>query len=185
MSDLYPIGAVVAFAGSDLPGQAGDAWLLCDGSAYNPSDSKYAALFHIIDYLYGRDEAGQFLVPDYRGQFLRGADSQSGNDPDAHLRRQHADLYPRADGSLAAAAGDKVGTVQEDALGRPKKPFTANLAHLPQSAKATAHTIFTPPHASSWNGGNRSVDLAVTGGDSETRPINVYVKYFIKYSMGG
>lgn len=182
MSDFYPIGAVVAFAGANLPGSATDAWLPCDGASY-PTE-QYPALFKVIEFLYGKDDAGGFRVPDYRGQFLRGADRQGNNDPDVGLRRRHADLYPNADGSVSAAAAEPVGSVQEDALGRPKKPFTANLAHLPQSGKATAATIFSPPHAASWNDGNRTVDLPVSGGDNETRPINVYVKYFIKCSMG-
>lgn len=184
MSDFYPIGAVVAFAGSDLPGASAGTWLLCDGAAYSGSDANYAALFQVIEYLYGSDEAGNFRVPDYRGQFLRGADVQSSHDPDVALRRRHADLHPRADGSFAPAVGDQVGSVQEDALARPKKPFTANLSHLPQSGKATAYTIGSPPHAASWNEGDRKVEMSMSGGDSETRPINVYVKYFIKCGMG-
>lgn len=183
MSDFYPIGAVVAFAGAQLP-EATDAWLLCDGSSYSQGDAKYAALFEVIEFLYGQDESGNFRVPDYRGQFLRGADAQAIQDTDARLRRRHADLYPRADGTVATAAADPVGSVQEDALGRPKRPFTANLAHLPQSKKSTAYTIGSPPHAAGWNDGGRTVDLAVTGGDNETRPINVYVKYFIKCAVG-
>ncbi|HEY5850285.1 MAG TPA: phage tail protein [Lysobacter sp.] len=184
MSDFYPIGAVVAFAGAALPATASGAWLPCDGSAYDGSSVDYAALFKVIDFIYGKDDAGKFCVPDYRGQFLRGADRQGDIDPDAHLRRRHYDLYPDIQGNFAEPAIDPVGTVQEDALGRPKKAFTANLAHVPQSSKATAYTIGSPPHAATWKDGGRAVDFAVSGGDSETRPINVYVKYFIKSGMG-
>lgn len=185
MADSYPIGAVVAFAGNTLPEAHGEGWLACDGSSYPPADDKYKALYDVIGFIYGQDtKTGNFLVPDYRGQFLRGADAQSNNDPDAHLRRRHADLHPRADGSFAAPVGDQVGTVQEDALGRPKTAFTANLSNLPQSAKSTAYTIGSPPHAAAWKGGSTEVTMPVSGGDSESRPINVYVRYFIKYSMG-
>src|SRR5688572_17021486 len=94
VSDFYPIGAVVAFAGAALPATASGAWLPCDGSAYDGSNVDYAALFKVIDFIYGKDDAGKFCVPDYRGQFLRGADRQGDIDPDAHLRRRHYDLYP-------------------------------------------------------------------------------------------
>lgn len=185
MADSYPIGAVVAFAGDKLPKANSGGWLACDGSNYPPADDDYKTLFGVIDFIYGKDPTtGNFLVPDYRGQFLRGTDARSNNDPDAHLRRRHADLYPRADGSFAAPVGDQVGTVQEDALGRPKKAFTANLSNLPQSAKSTAYTIGSPPHAASWKGGSTEVTMPVSGGDSESRPVNVCVQYFIKYSMG-
>jgi len=185
MSDLYPIGAVAAFAGASPTTTSQDAWLHCDGASLSNSDPKYQALFKIIGYTYGGSEAaGVFHVPDYRGQFLRGTDDGSGADPDVARRRRHADEFPRDDGTLAEPVGDAVGTVQGDALARPKTPFTALFPHLPVDDKSTAATIFNPPHASKWQGGSPAIATNTDGGDAETRPVNVYVEFYIKYSHG-
>ncbi|MCB0383590.1 MAG: tail fiber protein [Psychroserpens sp.] len=99
--DLVPVGAIFSFPIDTPP----TGYLVCDGSAV--SRTTYANLFALIGTTYGAgDGSTTFNLPDYRGKFLRGLDSGSGNDPDATLR------LDRGDG----ITGDHVGTVQNNAL---------------------------------------------------------------------
>lgn len=64
-----PAGAITAFATG--VGTAPEGWLLCDGSEV--SRATYAALFAVIGETYGAgDGSTTFLLPDFRGRFLRG-----------------------------------------------------------------------------------------------------------------
>lgn len=67
-----PIGAINAFGGTTAP----EAWLLCQGQAVSRTD--YAELFAIIGTAFGAgDGSTTFNVPDFRGEFLRGAGNNS------------------------------------------------------------------------------------------------------------
>lgn len=99
--DAIPTGAIFTFPMTTTP----TGYLVCDGSAV--SRTTYADLFAILGTTYGAgDGSTTFNLPDYRGQFLRGLDSGSNNDPDASSR------LDRGDG----ITGDNVGTIQNDAL---------------------------------------------------------------------
>ncbi len=64
----YPVGMVIVSLLTSAP----DGWLLCDGSAVDRTT--YADLFALIGETYGiGDGSTTFNLPDYRGQFLRGA----------------------------------------------------------------------------------------------------------------
>lgn len=63
-----PPGTVIAYAGSDAPA----GWLICDGASL--SKTTYAALYGVIGTTYGGTST-TFLIPDYRGFFLRGLDA--------------------------------------------------------------------------------------------------------------
>ena len=95
--DAVPTGAVFAFPTASAP----NGYLECDGSAV--SRSTYASLFALIGINYGNgDGTTTFNLPDYRGEFLRGFNNGSGNDPNAVSR------LDRGDGTT----GDNVGTRQ-------------------------------------------------------------------------
>jgi microcystin-dependent protein len=66
-----PPGAISAFPGNGA--MAG--WELCDGTARNGSDPKYAPLFAVIAKQYGTGDGGSnsFNLPDLRGRFVLGA----------------------------------------------------------------------------------------------------------------
>jgi phage-related tail fiber protein len=183
MSDSFSIGAVTAFSGATLPTIAADSWLLCDGAKLSDTDPKYQALFAVVGYTYGGSEKeGTFGLPDYRGRFLRGTDKGAGNDPDTASRRPHWAEHRREDGSFPGKAGDGMGTLEESGLARPTKPFKAWFPHLPDASKHTAWTIFDPPETAAWKSGSRTIQTNTDGGDHETRPINIYVDYYIKYA---
>lgn len=67
-----PVGSISAFGGSTAP----NGWLLCQGQAV--SRTTYAELFSIIGTAFGSgDGSTTFNIPDLRGEFLRGAGTNS------------------------------------------------------------------------------------------------------------
>jgi len=69
LDQVCPIGEVKDYAGSSLP--AGDRFLWCDGTYYDPSDK--AELFAVLSYTHGQS-GSLFRVPNYNGKMLIGAD---------------------------------------------------------------------------------------------------------------
>lgn len=184
MSDGFPVGAVTAFPGelySELPKPSEAHWLLCDGAELSTAAPEFEQLFKTIDFTYGgSQETGYFRLPDYRGRFMRGTDMGLGNDPDASSRMAHRDEVPPVDGPGPDPVGDAIGSIQGAATGGPGRPFSASFPHLPASSKSTAKTIFNPPKAARWSDGSRTIDANTEGGDEESRPVNIYVNYYIK-----
>lgn len=67
-----PVGAIVPYGGTTAP----NGWLLCQGQAV--SRTTYAELFAIIGTNFGTgDGSTTFNIPDLRGEFLRGAGTNS------------------------------------------------------------------------------------------------------------
>ena len=67
-----PVGAIVPFGGSTFP----TGWLLCDGTELLRAD--YLDLFDVIGTSFGTPSADtKFKLPDLRGEFLRGAGTNS------------------------------------------------------------------------------------------------------------
>lgn len=153
-SSLVPPGAILPFAGptNNIP----QGWLLCDGAPL--SRAQYSGLFNVIQVAWGTgDQVSTFNLPDLRGLFLRGVDLGAGRDPDVGSR----------------IGGPDVGSYQLDMF----------LAH-----SHAFHTAGQWTPGRTWSGESGSPSSAyvkdgstdLTGG-SETRPVNVYVNYIIKY----
>lgn len=160
-----PVGTVTMYGGvldtRTIPALAQAGWLPCDGTILFAKD--YPDLFAAIGTSHGGDGI-KFCVPDLRGTFVRGVDNGRGQDPDAH-RRQAA--------PYGGNSGDRVGSVQEDALREHAHP----VAHLP----TTSHWAVDEVHkydVAKWNG-----DVGATGvaGESETRPRNVALHFIIRF----
>lgn len=161
---LCPPGTIVAYGGGNAPA----GWLLCDGTSV-PRTGTYAALFTAIGTSFGTENGASFNVPDFRGRFLRGRDGGAGRDPDRTTRTAM---------NLGGALGDLVGSVQ----GHEFKSHSHNYAtpggtdgHPDGGADRGSHGY--------WYG-NTGLGLGgVTGltGGNETRPVNAYVNYIIKY----
>ncbi len=155
---LVPPGTVVAYAGTIAP----PGWLLCDGHAVTRTE--YLALYLAIGTSHGSGNGSTtFNLPDYRGRFLRGVDGSAGRDPDVSSR-----TVMTTGGNI----GNLVGSVQGDAF--------AQHQHSQESYLQIA------PNVVGWGGSTRvwemtsSVNTGQTGG-SETRPVNAYVNWIIKY----
>ena len=67
-----PLGTINAFGGATAP----EGWMLCQGQAISRTD--YADLFAVIGTNFGAgDGSTTFNLPDLRGEFLRGAGTNS------------------------------------------------------------------------------------------------------------
>jgi len=151
-----PAGTIQAYAGetSKIP----DGWLLCDGTSILVS--QYADLFDKIGFNFGGIYPN-FNLPDLRGQFLRGADLQSGNDPD---------YATRTNGSTT----EKIGSLQDDAF----KSHIHSIGTYFGENSSPSNVGNIQGYGS--EGPNGSMEVGLTGGE-ETRPKNVYINYIIKY----
>jgi microcystin-dependent protein len=153
---LCPPGTVVAYMGTTAP----DGWLLCQGQSV--SRTLYNNLYTVIGNASGSADTASFNVPDLRGRFLRGVDGSAGRDLDSGTRTA---MNPGGN------PGNLVGSVQADAL------------------KSHTHTVYAvtvgggsvPVNGSSVGGRDITSSGPSTGASSETRPINAYVNYIIKY----
>jgi len=169
---LVPPGSIMAFGGDTNRIPAG--WLLCDGMAM--SSAAYPRLFNAIStnwgsgYTYvagvgwGITNATQnFNLPDLRGYFLRGVDGQAGRDPERDTRSVLG---------YAGNAGNKVGSAQGDMFRAHR--HTLNGSNYDVDGDGVVWTT----HTGVDQGRPGGVNLA---GGSETRPVNAYVHYLIKY----
>lgn len=181
-SQLVPSGVVMAFAGATAP----TGWLLCEGAAI--SRTTYASLFSAISTAHGYgDNSTTFNLPDYRGRFIRGRDNSATRDPDR---------ASRAAAATGGNSGDAVGSVQVFATRAPTTAFTVSTptitSSVPMSNGGSSNGMWhnTPGTSAAAgdgnaNGGTLSAGAGshghtITGGDNETRPVNVYVNYIIK-----
>lgn len=172
--DLFPIGAVVAIPGKVSP--PADRWLLCNGASLPASSSgQYAQLYAAIGDANGGSADGKtFNIPDYHGCFLRGTDHGEHQDPDATAR---------VAANRGGLSGDNVGSRQASATARPvTRDITGEIPHLPTDDSENAAAFPSFASAAEWDG-DKLVGLA-GGGDNETRPLNAYVLFYIKYSNG-
>ncbi len=204
-----PIGTIMAFAGhwpkdaSGNPVEVYNGWCLCEGT--NLSRSDYPDLLETIGELYGKAPDEQsFLLPDLRGMFLRGVDTDKRIDTESHTTRfpQPFDRSEKDVRKRKLANG--VGTWQEFATALPTyRKLETDLKGEHQHAEPNGFDRVVQ----SFRAGNESIGLkdksgpavepglensqtiapdgnhahsVTTGGDVETRPINVAIHWIIK-----
>jgi microcystin-dependent protein len=166
-----PVGTVLAFAG-DVARQAtplfAQGYLVCDGRAL--AVSAFYELFLAIGYQYSPSPGGgTFHLPDLQGYFLRGLDPTGKTDPDNQGR-----TLP--DGT----AGPNVGSVQQSAFQLHEHDYTP-AAPAGATAAGNSGTVGAGTTATSAvvQGSGQYPPLT---SPQETRPINTYVYYIIKYT---
>lgn len=163
-----PAGTIVAFAGSTPP----TGWLLCDGSQV--SRSTYSLLYSVTANAYGAgDGSTSFHLPDLRGRFLRGVDGSAGLDPGKASRTAM---------NSGGNTGNNIGSVQADAF----QGHWHNYRGMTSGTGIWAIQMFT-----TWDGSTVSTDgvlSPISDGvngtprtTNETRPVNAYVNFIIKY----
>lgn len=175
------VGSICAVA-YPVAGSVPPGFLACDGSAV--SRSTYAALFQAVATSWGAgDGATTFNLPDLRGQFVRGVDDGTGRDPNSAQRT--------ASGA-GGSTGDAVGSAQTYATALPRVGTTATtmngqhqhfVPHLPTDS---SWYEIAGSHYAQWNSGSGSTSqdglhshTVATGGDHESRPVNLYADYVI------
>jgi hypothetical protein len=143
VAPVMPAGVILPFGGATAP----TGWLVCDGSQV--SRSQYADLFAAIGTAHGAgDGSSTFHLPDFRGRFLRGADSGAERDPDRASRTA---------ANSGGAVGDAVGSVQGNAT---KKN---SLAVSGGTASHTGTTTFSSNGHGHYEGSIRAAIGAVDG----------------------
>lgn len=151
-----PVGTVLPFAGITVP----NGFLLCNGAPI--SKATYADLHAVIGTAWGSgDGVTTFNLPDMRGMFLRGVAGTSTVDPDKTTR-------------VAANPGGNTGNNVGSRQGNAVQSHTHLDRHLgSQTGSVPGYLAYT---------GTLSNALGSSpSGGNETRPVNVYVNYIIKY----
>lgn len=169
-ADLFPIGAIVPFAGGEKRKDGKDnlpkGWLPCDGREV--SRIQYKKLLEgIEDSWGGGDGTSTFNLPDLRGFFLRGATDNRARDPD------HASRFK--DPELSDPDGTGVGSYQGHMFGRHN--------HFPEVRdRIGSDTGGTTSDGAEYAASARVDSKRPTthAGGSETRPKNAYVLFIIK-----
>lgn len=183
-SGQVPTGSIMPWAAN---GSLPTGFLLCNGASV--SRTTYADLFNVIGTAFGTASGTTFNLPDFQGRFLRGRDNSAGRDPDAASRTAQ---------NTGGATGDNVGSVQGDELKTHKHIGTtlntasgdiniyqpdgslwpnSSTSVTNQRLKAVASTGTTSTGTYSFS--NTSDPISESG---ESRPINSYVNFIIKYT---
>ena len=187
-----PVGAVTAFAGplgapdsssppATVTPQAAVTnpleawgWTYCDGRSL--SCAEYPELFAVLGYVYG-GTGSNFNIPDYRGYFLRGDGTNTQNDPDIATRSAPPGGKGESNG---------VGSVQSFALETHEHTYSSAPAPAATSPSGTA--AGAPSLTSTLTTGGPVPGSGQTNkvlvSQNETRPLNVYVNYIIKFTYG-
>ena len=193
-----PAGTIMPFAGKT--NQIPDGWLLCDGEQILESD--FPDLFKAISNNWKDTvvlDQGKFRLPDLRGYFLRGAllNGDSTIAPDANNRlggseiekvgsaQGGATMFPNFDFSLNST-GSHFHYVVNDQEGNDSLKNTNSIGYVENDYSVNSDENYklsgrnkTASVGKTNNSGDHTHNI--TGGDKETRPVNKYVNYIIKY----
>ena len=184
-----PVGAITAFAGAlsapysdpqstTSPPSMGVTgpieawgWMLCDGRSLECA--QYPELFAVLGYTYG-GSGNTFNIPDYRGYFLRGVGTGTNNDPDMATR-------------TAPPGGQSSGVGSTQSFAMQMHEHTYKTAPAPASAAsgdpaAAPATTTAPTQGGPIPAQGQSGPVLVS--QYETRPLNIYVNYLIKFTYG-
>jgi len=185
------VGSVLAFAGTlGAPGSGSPSsprsaqpyttdpleawgWMYCNGRTLLAH--RYPELFAALGYVYGGDGAN-FNIPDLCGYFLRGTGSTK-VDPDQGER-----TVPT--GGQGSASG--VGSIQQFALQTHEHIYNSVPAPATpsQQGSAAGAPSNTPTLTTDGPTSSLSPPGNVEVSQHETRPVNVYVNYIIKFTYG-
>ena len=160
-----PIGSIetAPIATTTLKG-----YLYCDGASYLRTD--YPLLFDAIGTAHGAADGTHFNVPDYRGVFLRGKSGLSSSDPDKNSRPAM---------NAGGNTNNNVGSMQNS-------EFASHAHGWSRAGNGLGGTTGFNGLNDLMAGGNSppvGINLNPTqlSGGNETRPVNAYVEFFIRY----
>ena len=183
---LVPPGTIVSFGGGTVPA----GWLQCDGSVV--SSKKYPRLYAAIGTSWGAGYTrtyttneedgsitvedikgdGDFNLPDLRGVFLRGV---NGARSDSFI---DIDNESRTNLVSGGTLGNAVGSYQKDEF----KSHVHSLDDYTYCEGFKNWGWFGSGRSDYDNGpGNPYLHDTFESGGNETRPVNAYVNYIIKY----
>ncbi len=164
-TDIFPIGTVMPaiIEESFFQTQMGTEWVLMDGRCINKTNN----LIPHLDGAKCSDNQNQVQLPDARGKFLRMADTDSGNDPDA----------PRILGSYQGDGfkSHNHGGGEHKHYFRTSSGYNGANPASDVSPGGTGYKDSSPVNYTSGSG-----NIIDNNGGEETRPKNIAVNYFIK-----
>lgn len=165
LNQAVPVGSVLTMATINCPA----GYLKADGSLIDKTE--YSALYAVMGNIHGTS-GNSFNLPDYRGRFLRMVDETANRDPNKGSRTAM---------NSGGNSGNLVGSVQSDAFQGHKHGGIPN-TYMAQPG------VTNSVHNELWQNGDKDSGVPVSDGvngtprtSSETRPINAYVLYCIKY----
>lgn len=158
---LVPVGTILAFGGETPP----SGWWICDGRAV--SRSTYPALYNAIGHSWGGNTSS-FRLPELRGMFLRGWNSGRTDD------WKDPSIADREASATGGNTGNHVGSRQRDAFESHNHSFYDTFNRSELSDNADDRTVGSDSNTS-------TLDYTHHTGSAETRPMNAYVNYIIKY----
>ncbi|KAG9959555.1 hypothetical protein KCU61_g7361, partial [Aureobasidium melanogenum] len=171
--DMVPVGTVIGIPGEKAPNAA--YWKLCDGSYITRAEFPQYA--QVCGSIWGASDKDHVCLPDLRGMFLRGVDNNisgpGGVDPDRLQRRP-----PRPRLSTPGQSTG-IGSIQDAATSTVDVHVNISLPTRHWMNAATA----VGDNAESYDSELTPCDIS--GGDTETRPINIAVRYYIKVTAVG
>lgn len=157
----FGAGLIMLWAGQKTNIPAG--WAECNGALVD--QSQYPQLYKVIGESFGASPpAGQFYLPDLRGQFVRGVDDGAGRDPDTDSR---VDMQ----NPLIAYSG--VGSVQASALQSHYHDYNETVSSS-DNAVIDNGRFYAVAGYTTYNIGGANIS------EDETRPTNAYLYYIIK-----
>lgn len=173
-----PVGAIIPYAGPDDQQSRRElemlGWLFCDGSEV--PQVRYPLLFQLIGDAYGDAPENNFLLPDYRGAFLRGVNGTRSPslDPDAAYR---AGSGPDGSGN----SGNQVGSFQKPQFQEHEHEIQTTPVPIipgdkPPPVQVVKEVITPTTQVVCKTGTADSPDCF----GKETRPVNLYVNFLIK-----
>jgi microcystin-dependent protein len=137
-------------------------WMFCDGRAL--STASFPELFAVLGYLYGEAAGGDsFLLPDYRGLFLRGVDAGSGMDPQAADR-----VGPQGSGTSSGIGSLQCDSLQDHTHEYGAVSLTTSSSQGTAGGQVSANETTSSPNPPARFG-------------PESRPKNISVNYIIRF----
>lgn len=165
-NSVNPPGGLITFLGPNCP----TGYVLADGTSY--LIAAYPNLATALQnsssgYIWGSPDSTHFYVPDFRGQFLRGADPSGVADPDYNSRVNRG-------GSVSTG----VGSFQGDQLRNHNHTVSSQGTRF--GANGAYPAGFYGSSGDVGDYGARALTTSNVGGN-ENRPKNAAVLYCIKY----
>lgn len=172
---LLPAGSIVSFAGDAINQKdnlIANGWLPCIGGSYDVS--KYPELYENICNIYGGDEK-KFSVPDLRGLFVRGVNSNTSDTPGVH----GATRIGQIEDCLTALPKTEKFTLSTDGKHTHSAPNLPKDKYIENYCAGHQVANFPSGQVTGKQGNHKH---SIIGGDSETRPVNICLDYIIKTS---
>ena len=161
-SDIMPVGSIIAIPGQGVPNDK--YWKRCDGTSF--LKTALHQLSAACGTIWGSADGKSFNLPDLRGQFLRGTDtSDKGLDPDRSKRG-------------SKKGGSVQGTGSSQGYGTHIDLLSLSIDISIPDSQLKVKTTRQDLDLTAYN--QDSVICEVGGGDTETRPANVAVHFYIK-----